>query len=147
MDTCRPPSPRALGAMTNPEVSSGGMAAHWIARITAAGGGDVRSLWTNESRAPSDPNASISTPATSFRTRPPTPSSRASLYTQGRNPTPCTVPWISMRRPGMPSPPLNLLFRPLRRAGRYLQGEERGSPEGGRRGYPGGRGERARQKT
>jgi hypothetical protein len=49
----------------------------------------------------SGPNASIVTPRGSFRTRPRIARRWASRYTHGRNPTPCTVPRTSIRRPAI----------------------------------------------
>src|SRR5205807_3084341 len=45
------------------------------------------------------PNASITTPDASLRTLPPIPASRATRQTQGRKPTPWTMPRILMCRP------------------------------------------------
>ena len=41
---------------------------------------------------PASPSTSMSTPALSLRTDPTSPSATACRYTNGRNPTPCTVP-------------------------------------------------------
>ena len=85
--------------MTNSREASGGIRRQTRPRISAAGGGDRRISRRKFSRASSPPKASIVTPRESLETRPPMPFSRARRQIQGRNPTPWTVPRISIRRP------------------------------------------------
>ena len=52
----------------------------------------------NSSSAPAAPSTSITTPPPSLSTKPASPCERASRYTNGRKPTPCTTPPTSRRR-------------------------------------------------
>ena len=64
---------------------------------TASAGGRSRSAATNPDSAAGGPSASISTPVSSLPTNPASPNSAASACTNGRNPTPCTIPATRMR--------------------------------------------------
>src|SRR5262245_535816 len=91
----------ALATIEKSSAGSKGIRSSSIRTMTAAAGRaascDRRS--TNVSMASAGPNASIVTPAVSFRTRPVTAVARATRKTQGRKPTPCTMPRTRMRRP------------------------------------------------
>ena len=98
IETRRPPISR-LSTMTKSAAGSVGMGVQARSRIRAAGGAEPCSNPTKASSARGDPKASMVTPRESLETRPATPCCRARRYTQGRKPTPCTVPRTSMRRP------------------------------------------------
>src|SRR5690349_10508142 len=64
----------------------------WIAPIAANGGASVRNLRLNSSMCAPSPCTSMNTAPESFPTNPLSPSSVATRWTNGRNPTPWTTP-------------------------------------------------------
>ena len=89
----------ADGTITNAVWDCGSMVLTVNVRIIAAGGGVSRSARSNNVRAVPGPKTSMVTPEVSLRTQPTRPCPVASRKTQGRSPTPWTVPVIAMRRP------------------------------------------------
>jgi hypothetical protein len=73
--------------------------------IAAAGGASSTRRRRNWRRPPRPPSISISTPHDRLRTKPATPSESARRHTNGRNPTPCTVPLTTRRSRERPSVP------------------------------------------
>ena len=65
--------------------------------IAASGGASDSIVATNRSIASADPSTSTKTPRSSLPTKPVSASRRATLFTNGRKPTPCTTPRISIR--------------------------------------------------
>src|SRR5512137_933873 len=92
----------ALSSMTKASGDSGGRGSARKESTRAAGGAPPRRRASKASSAPAGPKASTVTPERSLRTRPRTPQSRAARQTNGRMPTPCTVPPMRNRRPGFP---------------------------------------------
>ena len=125
--------------ISKPSSRSAGIASLRSASTTAAGGRSSRSRRSSTSSAPYGPNASMVTPDASFRTRPAIPSSCASRKTNGRKPTPWTVPVTMMRRPFTPaaSPPQIRLEGGTRSVtGTPSASSSRMTPAGRRRGSP-----------
>jgi hypothetical protein len=65
--------------------------------ISESGGAALTSFAEKMVNSSEDPWTSMKTPELEFRTVPVKPSSVARLKTKGRNPTPCTMPFTTMR--------------------------------------------------
>src|SRR5262245_34058030 len=78
--------------MWKPRSPTGATSSAATRSTTASGGAESASPESRLAIAASSPSASTSTPRASLRTCPASPSSFASRETNGRNPTPCTVP-------------------------------------------------------
>src|SRR2546427_781631 len=81
-----------LAAMANDADPLGVMALVVTRSILASGGASRSSRWRNSPTAAAGPSTSTNTPPTSLPTSPLRPSPVASVYTNGRKPTPWTTP-------------------------------------------------------
>ena len=81
-----------LATIWNDAAPSGARPVVVIRSIRASGGASVSKTRRNSRTAPGGPSTSANTPSTSLPTRPPSPRPVASEYTNGRKPTPWTIP-------------------------------------------------------
>jgi hypothetical protein len=86
-----------LSTMEKPALPLDSTSETATALIAESCGGLVCSVSMNRSTSSCAPSISIVTPDDELKTYPVSPSECASLYTNGRNPTPCTIPRTSMR--------------------------------------------------
>src|SRR5215471_4812669 len=85
-------APGALGAIENPALPYGCICSETTWSTRASGGASRRTANRNSATAAREPSTSANTPSESLPTKPDRPSRAASAWTNGRNPTPCTVP-------------------------------------------------------
>src|SRR5215211_5300146 len=78
--------PARLGAIANPDAPVGSSGVAVTRSITARGGASAASASRNRSTVSAAPSTSTNTPPASL------PTSPARACTNGRNPTPCTIP-------------------------------------------------------
>ncbi len=86
-----------LSAMEKPSWPAGSISLLSSVRIVASGGNSSESAFSKRPSASAPPSTSIVTPRESFQTRPESRSRAASRYTNGRKPTPWTVPVTTNR--------------------------------------------------
>ena len=89
--------PAWLGAIANPLIPVGASGVAVTRSITASGGASAASASRNRSTVSAAPSTSTNTPPASLPTSPASPSRPARACTNGRKPTPCTIP---STRPG-----------------------------------------------
>jgi hypothetical protein len=87
-----------LPAITNSRSPCGGSRSTSTASTRASVGASVQRAAPKTSSDSDAPSASMTTPCPSLRTNPPRASCRASPNTNGRKPTPCTIPLTRKRR-------------------------------------------------
>src|SRR5215218_9448175 len=84
--------PARLSAIANPDAPVGSSGVAVTRSITARGGASAASASRNRSTVSAAPSTSTNTPPASLPTSPASPSRPARACTNGRNPTPCTIP-------------------------------------------------------
>ncbi len=92
-----------LFTIANPASWRGATSSKLSSSSTASGGASHGSRARNPSIGSDRPSTSTSTPLASLSTKPARPHSRASRYTYGRKPTPCTIPRARTRTRRLPA--------------------------------------------